>query len=72
MFKTEVVKERYLPLVTRGDNGIAILNPAGSDVGPMLICVMNESDDTLVVNSERIQVGNMGTLAPSLQQAVQN
>lgn len=70
--ETEIANEQYLPPVTSGDNGIAILHSAGSDVGSMLIRIMNESDDTLVVNGEKIEVGNMGTPVPSLQQAVQN
>ncbi|WP_265112082.1 acyl-CoA dehydrogenase family protein [Halosolutus halophilus] len=61
MFGSEAVKERYLPGVTSGEKSIAVAisePEAGSDVGSMSTTV-EEVDDDLVLNGEKIWVSHV-------------
>lgn len=61
MFGSEALKERYLPLVTAGEDAIAIAisePEAGSDVGSMNTAV-RDGDGELVVEGEKTWVSNV-------------
>lgn len=61
MFGTDAAKDRYLPPVTAGEDSIviAISEPeSGSDVGSMRTTV-EEKDNDLILNGEKIWVSNV-------------